>query len=273
MPGMGQCRDKVDALGAASHDAMVANLFPSTRSRLLESLPAMGTEVTQLLDSIELRSTLSIRSTSSPEHYQVSHRLTSASFPLPASGTSIELLDLGAPVLEARFVPATGHLNELEVGTHGFTLRLGSVARQAFAQASLVPRGAPADLPAFVSSLFGAATRNETGTLLTGCAALDALVCADVGEPRGCLTMACTEGLGALRRRLDAGFQAMDGDDLDFVLGGTVHVIDADGDGQADALGGLSGALGLWLGEVRGRGGPNPLNGTWSGIRSAPERP
>jgi hypothetical protein len=273
MPGMGQCRDKVDVLGSPSHDHLVAGLFPAQRTRLIDGLPAMGAEVTQLLDSVELRSTLTIGPTSTPGQYQLSHRLTSAAFPLPASGTSVDLRDLGAPVLEARFVPATAHVNDLEVGTHGFTLRLGSAARQAFAQASLMPRGVAPNLPAFVEALFAAASRVEGGTVVTGCGALDALLCGDVGEPRGCLAVACADGLGALRGRLDAGFQALDGDDLDFVLGGTVQAIDTDGDHQADALGGLPGGPGLWSGEVRGRGGSNLLNGTWTAVRAAPERP
>jgi hypothetical protein len=169
-------------------------------------------------------------------------------------------------MLEARFVIATTREGELELGTHGFTLRLGSTARVAFGQASLASRGGPADVGEFVTALFGLAARNDSGTILTGCAALDGLLCADLGEPRGCLATACSDGLATLRRRLDAGFNAMDGDDLDFVLGGTAPVIDSDGDGEADGLGGAT--EGLWSGEVRGRGGPSLLTGTWTAVRA-----
>jgi hypothetical protein len=157
--------------------------------------------------------------------------------------------------------------DNLELGTHGFTLRLGTTARLAFTRSSLASQGAPADPGAFVAALFAGATRNDNGTTVTGCAALDALLCPDVGEARGCLLAACAAGLIALQHNLDAGFAAMDGEDIDFVLQGTVPVIDTDGDGAADTLGRADGDPGLWSGEVRGRGGPGPVTGTWTATR------
>jgi hypothetical protein len=254
-------------MGRPSHDALATELFPAPRSPLLEALPSLGAEATQLLEALELRSTLTIAPSSTRDQYLLDHRLVSATFPGAARPASIDLVTLGAPALVARFVPAIARQTDLEVGTHGFTLRLGSAARLAFGTSSLVTRGGPRDVGAFVAALFTLASRNDGGTILTGCPALDALLCADLGEPRGCLLAACSDGLAALRKRLDAGFEAMDGDDLDFVLGGTAPVVDADGDGQADVLGGLGGVPGLWPGELRGRAGPNLLTGTWAAIR------
>jgi hypothetical protein len=264
MPAGGRCRDKVDSAGRASLDALAAELFPSPRGPLLQGLPLLGGEAAQLLESVELRSILTIAGTSTRGEYQADHRLLTVRFPLgPAA---IDLVGIGVPTLEALAVPGTIRRNELVLGMHGFTLRLGSTARLAFGRASLLPRGAPPDASAFVPTLFGLATRNDGGTILTGCAALDALLCADLGEARGCALVPCTEGLAALRQRLDAGFSAMDGDDLDFVLGGTAPIVDSDGDGQADALGGTLG--GEWSGEVRGRGGRSMLSGSWSAVRA-----
>lgn len=272
MPGQGACRDGVDGSGRDSLDHLAARLFPVPLPRLADELPALATEVSRLLETVDLRSTLTILPASIPGEYQLEHRLLAVAFPL---GAPIELLELGAPALEARFVPAmTLPEAGLGIGTHGFTLRLGSVARLAFGRSSLVARGAPpgaaVDLGVFVGALFAAAARDDGGTSLSGCGALDALLCADAGSPRGCLATACTEGLAALRRRLDAGFVAMDGDDLDFVLGGTVPLVDADGDRRADALGAPSGDEGLWSGEVRGRGGSSLLTGTWTAVKSGP---
>ncbi|HXU83658.1 MAG TPA: hypothetical protein VN914_19830 [Polyangia bacterium] len=264
-PLAGRCRDKVDAAGRASLEALAAALWASPTPPLVSALPSLGDEAARLLDSLELHSTLTIERTSTPDRYQIDHRLTAASFPM-ASPNNIDLVGIGAPALEARFVTGTVREGELALGTHGFTLRLGSTARLAFARSSLVPRGGPADAADFVTALFGMATRNDNGTILTGCAALDALLCADLGSPRGCLATACSDGLTTLRQRLDAGFVAMDGDDLDFVLGGTAAVFDGDGDGQADGLGGP--VEGIWSGEVRGRGGPSVLTGKWSAVRS-----
>jgi hypothetical protein len=265
MSPMSRCRDKLDQAGHVSLDTLAAELFPMPSPPLVQGLPALSDEAAHLLQALELRSTLSIEDTSTAGRYLVDHRLTGASFPM-AHPANIDLVGIGAPALEARFVTATTRDTDLELGTHGFTLRLGSTARVAFGQASLATRGGPPDLNDFVTALFGLAARNDNGTILTGCAALDGLLCADLGEPRGCLATACSDGLATLRRRLDAGFAAMDGDDLDFVLGGTAPVIDSDGDGQADRLGGSP--VGLWSGEVRGRGGPSLLTGTWTAVRA-----
>src|SRR5205823_5320040 len=104
-----------------------------------------------------------------------------------------------------------------------------------------------------------------------GCPALDSVLCPDVGEPPGCLVTACMDGLAALARHLNAGFQAIDGDDLDLTLAGSVPVLDTDGDRQADALGMLAGSPpGIWSGDVRGRGGASLLAGIWTAVRSGP---
>jgi hypothetical protein len=263
----GRCRDKLDPAGHASLDTLVMELFATPAPPLLAGLPALGDEAARLLQTLELRSTLTIERTSTADRYQATHRLTGAAFPM-AHPAIIDLVGIGAPALEARFVTATTHDGELELGTHGFTLRLGSTAKVAFGQASLVPRGGPPDVSDFASTLFGLAARNDSGTILTGCAALDGLLCAELGEPRGCLVTACSDGLATLRRRLDAGFAAMDGDDVDFVLSGTAAVVDSDGDGQADGLGGAT--PGLWSGEVRGRAGPSLLTGAWTAVHAGP---
>jgi hypothetical protein len=265
VPAGGRCKDRMDGAGRPSLDALVGGLFPTPRPALLDGLAGLGAEAAQLLESVELRSVLDVTRTSTRAQYQVSHRLLSATFPLTTS-TRIDLVGIGVPSLEARFVPALTRKSDLELSPHGFTLRLGSTARLAFGRGSLVPRGGPADTGAFVTTLFGLASRNEGGTILTGCAALDGLLCADLGQAAGCALAACTEGLATLRQRLDAGFAAMDGDDLDFVLGGLAPLVDSDGDGQVDSLGGSIG--GSWSGEVRGRGGPSPVSGSWSALRA-----
>jgi hypothetical protein len=262
MPPMARCRDKLDAGGHPSLEALAAALFPSPAPPLVQGLPSLSEEAGRLLDTLKLRSILTIEPTSTPDHHQIDHRLVAAGFPSALPGT-IDLVGIGAPALEARFVSGTVHESELALGTHAFTLRLGSTARLAFARASLVPRGGPVDAAEFVTALYGLASRNDNGTILTGCAALDALLCADVGERRGCLATACTDGLTTLRQRLDAGFVAMDGDDLDFVLGGTGTIFDSDGDGVADGL-----SAGIWSGEVRGRGGPSVVTGNWTAARA-----
>jgi hypothetical protein len=266
MPGNGQCRDKIDAMGRGSLGALVAGLWPAPPSPLMSRLPALGAELRQLFGTLELRSRLTIAATSERDQYQADHRLTGALFPMGVQPVLVDLVKAGAPVLDARFVPGNSRMIDLQLDSHGFTLRLGSVAAQAFARSSLVPRGGPADVTALVPALLSTATHDDAGTILTGCAALDAVLCADVGEARGCLLTACADGQAALRRKLEAGFAALDGDDLDLVLGGTAPIIDNDGDGHADALG-SPGAPGLWSAEIRGHAGHSLLPGSWTATR------
>ena len=90
------------------------------------------------------------------------------------------------------------------IGSHGFTLRLGTAARAAFGPLALVPRGLPADVPSFVSALFSLA--QTPGGTATGCAALDGVVCPAAARPAGCVMSACLTGLGALAGKLDGAF-------------------------------------------------------------------
>jgi hypothetical protein len=268
-PGMGRCRDRVDSAGRMSLEPLVEALFPRTKPPLVTALPALGAEAKQILEAIRIHSVLLVDRTSQRDRYQISHRLVAAEFPFTAERTVVDLATIGLPVIEARFVAgAMTARNDLEVSNHSFTLRLGSAARLAFARASLQPRGVAGDLSAFVPALFGLA--GADGTVAAGCNALDALVCSDVGVARGCLGAACADGLAALGRRLNDGFAAIDGDDLDLVLGGSVPALDADGDRRADALGMLNvpaSPPGIWSGEVRGRGGTSALTGIWTAVR------
>jgi hypothetical protein len=267
MPPGGRCRDKMDGAGRPSHEALVDALFPAERPPLLAGLGALAGEARLLLDSVQLQSTLMVTPTSTLNRYQIQHQLSTVEFPRSARRVVVDLGQMGAPVIAARFVPGTLG-TDLAVGSHSFTLRLGMAAWQAFTVACLRPRGAGGDVASFTAAVFGLAARDDHGTALTGCAALDAALCPDVGEARGCLMAACTEGLAALGRRLVAGFDALDGDGLDLVLGGTVPVLDRNGDGRTDALGMVTpsgaSAPGLWSGEVRGRGGSSTFTGIWT---------
>jgi hypothetical protein len=276
VPASGRCRDRVDGAGRPSLEVLVDGLFPAQRPTILTSLSTLAVEALHLLDNLELGSTLIIAPTSSPGRYQIEHRLRSIQFQFSLSlrPSVVDLALMGAPIITARFVAGTTRGNDLAVGSHGFTLRLGTAAWLAFAEASLRPRGGGGDVDTFSNALFGLATRDEGGARLSGCPALDAVICPDLGEPRGCLLAACTDGLAALSRRLGAGFAALDGDDLDLVLGGSVTVLDENGDGKVDSLGVRNGAAGsspgLWSGEIRGRGGPIGFSGPWTATAAAP---
>lgn len=258
-----RCHARQGAAGQMTVDALAESLFPRPRPALLADLPSLGREASSLLTGMRLHTTLVFSRTVVPGRLRLDHALRAAELPMAAVPTRVNLVEVVGPISEARFVPVSLRGRELEIATHGFTLRLGSVARYAFGRVSLRPRAVPSEVAAFVNALFALASHRDGASTLTGCGALDAVICADAGEPRGCLVTACLDGLTALARRLDAGFQALDGDELDFLLGGSATFVDRDADRVPDGIAG-----GLWTGELRTRGATSSFSGTWSAERA-----
>jgi len=223
-----------------SLDAIAMGLFGSPTPPLVIALPAIGVEAAHVLDRPQLRSTLTIDSAGLPDAYLVTHRLDSATFESyksnPAATTTtaaIGLVPLALPVLTA-YASATTRDGLLVIDSHGFTLRLGRVARAGFAATSLVPRGVP-DAGGLVAAL-AALARSADGTA-SGCGAFDRVLCAAAGAAAGCLETACPAGLLALTNRLDATFDAADGTGLDFYMSGSTPVLDPQNKGFATHLG------------------------------------
>ena len=131
---------------------------------------------------------------------------------------------------------ATLKAGQLSIPSHGFTLRLGTTARYAFEGTSLKSRGAQ-DASSLVNAVFALAQEIDHGNVLSGCYALDAVVCDQLNQSRLCLFDACQTGLAALATRLAGAFDSLDGVGLDFFLSGSTPVVDLTGDGLADALG------------------------------------
>jgi hypothetical protein len=120
------------------------------------------------------------------------------------------------------------------------------------------------------------ATRDDSGTVLRGCDALDSLLCAEVEQAPGCVSAACLAGLRALVQRLDTSFSELDGQDLDFFLSGSAPIVDRDGDGHAEALGSTSyglGGPGVWSAIFKNRSGSAIVYGSWTAERAAAPSP
>jgi len=226
------CRSARDAAGEESVDAQVLGLFGSPTPATLVELPEIAADAASILDSVQLVSQLTIAPSGTAGSYAVTHLLTTAGLG-PGLQVQVALASLGLPILQA-YTTATVSDDVLTIGSHGFTLRLGTVARAAFGPLALGPRGLPVDVPSFVSALFSLA-HAPSGTA-SGCAALDGIVCPAAAQPAGCLMSACSAGLGALAGELDGAFAAADGTGLDLWLSGTAPLIEISG-GQADRLG------------------------------------
>ncbi len=261
------CRSAHDAAGNESLDALALGLFGSPTPAQLVALPAIAADAASLFDSFQLVSQLTVARGGTAGSYAVTHLLTGAEFG-SASQVPVTLASLGLPTLQA-YTSATVSDQALVIGSHGFTLRLGTAARAAFGPLALVPRGLPADVPSFVAALFSLA--QTPGGSATGCAALDGVVCPAAARPAGCLMSACLSGLGALAGKLDGAFATADGTGLDLTLSGTAPLIEKSGSGLADRLGsdgtGTSAAA-TWSVNLRTSLGSAQVTATFAGRRN-----
>jgi hypothetical protein len=229
------------------------------------ALPAIGDDAAHIIDSIKLSSTLTVVSAGSPNQYAVTHTLVSVGF---GSTAVVPLTPLALPALTA-YTTASTSSGLLAIDNHGFSLRLGRVARAGFAASSLASRGVSPSAGGLVAAL-AALALSDDGTV-SGCAAFDRALCAAVGANAGCLATACPAGLLALTNKLDAAFDAADGNGLDFYLSGSAPLIDSRGDGTAHQLGAILGdptAIASWSVDLRTSSGRARVSASFEGVRN-----
>lgn len=260
LPAGSACRPGALSDGSASLDAKVAALFPSPALSPAKDLDALVGFTAHALDDFVIDSTMRIDATSSRSMFLGTHLLRSATFSFGGAPVTSDILALGAPGNEARFVEITAQGPQLTVGEHRLALRIGTLSRLAFEQAASVRLSLPPGTRHIVDALFGLAATQPSRK--TGCDALDEIVCSEVGGSPGCMHDACTAGQQALGALLLAGFGSADGEDADLLLSGTVDLLDADGDGIGEALG--PGPAGQWLAQFRSAGPTESVTGELS---------
>jgi hypothetical protein len=222
------CRGAFDSALAPSLDAIAMGLFGSPTPALLLALPAIGDDAAHVLDTVRLSSTLDLQSAGRPDEYVATHTLAGATFAsFTTAGTAeVALTPLALPALTA-YPAATTRDGLLIIDNHGFSLRLGRVARAGFGAVALAPRGVAPDAGGLIAAI-AALARSPDGAV-SGCAAFDRALCAAVGSAAGCLATACPAGLGALAARLDGVFDAADGTGLDLYLAGAAALVNMHG--------------------------------------------
>jgi hypothetical protein len=231
------CRGARDAGGAVSFDAVVLGLFGSPKPQLLIDLPTIASEAAHLFDRITLTSTLDVQPNGTPGGYTATHSLGSATFVsrMPDSdGIAIGIASYPVPVPTA-FATATLSEDQLVIGDHGLTLRLGSIARLGFAQV-LGLYGVDGGNTGLMTSIAGLAHSDDR--VYRGCAAIDHALCGQIGADPGCLVTACGIGMTAFAARLDDLFAAIDGPGLDLHLSGAATLHDTHDDGSAGRIDG-----------------------------------
>jgi len=263
------CSSQIDPSGNPSLDARTYNLFPSSFLVPL-GLSKLPEEVAIILSQMVVTSTLTVVESGLVNVLNFEHTLESITLPNPNAQAQPTLVSaLGLPIGDVWFSSRQTRPGFLELGSHGFTLRLGSLARFTLGTASLVPRLGVADVGAFVAALFNGTTRKTTrSSLLQGCDALDSLLCEEAGLDRGCIKAACQSGVAALAQRLDDSFAALDGPGRDFFLSGSAPLLDTNGDGRADAV-----ASSLMTASFSSPGGASAVYGMWSAQRILPSAP
>jgi hypothetical protein len=268
------CRGSADPTGGISHDALVTGLFGSPKPKAIVDLAFVADDAQQVMSSLLLRSQLTVRAAEARGTYAVTHLFTAAGFSVLAATYEVPLLPLALPVLEVAGVSGRESAGALMIDTHGITIRFGTVARLAFGELALARRGLPAETRPFLNALFNLAkaplrvTAGDPPPPPLGCAALDDVLCRDIGRPKGCVAKACEDGLAALAARLDAGFTTADGEAIDLILGGSAPLLDPRDRGFADRLGDAFAMPGLWTAKLATRAGNESVSGTWDGFRN-----
>lgn len=219
-------------------DAVVAGgSFPTGAA--LSALLAAQSDTLELL---ELSSTLSLDAGAGT----LAHRLDTARLTVAGADYDVVLGDTARPVVRAApVVWSRSGADELVIADHGFTLRVGSLARAGFRDVGLAAAGLDdreADLGAALME-----SASDTASSTTDCAAVSAIVCDRLGEAAGCALAACNAAAAHLDVRFGAWWQALDGSGLDLSLSGLAPIRDHDDDLVADSVGvGESGQDGGW---------------------------
>jgi len=266
------CRGSFDAAGKPSLDAIAMGLFGTPTPALLVALPAVGNDAAHVLDAFTLISRLDVQSTGRADEYVVSHTLQNAL--IKGSGMAearVELSSLALPALTA-VTTATVRDGVLAVDEHGFSLRLGRVARAGFGLATLmplIPGQKSLDAGGLITEILKLAHSDDGSA--TGCAAFDGVLCPAVGSAAACLAKACPDGLSALTSKLNGAFDAADGTGLDFTLAGSAPLLDTQGGGFARKLGtdpNDSTSLARWSVDLRTASGRARLLTPFEGVRT-----
>lgn len=264
-PLPGRCRGPTDAGKQPSLDALAAALFPTPLPADVAALADIAAESTRVLDRLTVRGTFRADPTTLPGQYLGTHTLETIA--LQPLGEPLRLDLVSAADLTAAEFPVSVSGATLNLGAHGFPLRLGTALRALFSRQSLMPRALPTQTRALLAAVIAEARWTPPGATasLTGCAALDARLCPEVGASAGCLENACRLGLEALATNLDGAFTRLDGPGTDLVIEASAPLLDTDGDRRAEALG-RDDNPGLWSGTLRTADGPVKVDAIWAAV-------
>ena len=250
------CRPASSSLDAAVSSAL-AGPWPAAGTALDALLAARAAPLT----SFALTSTLEASPTGA-----VHHQIERLSVTAGGQTYADDLIDSDRPIVRQQSPAAVDPLRgRVTLAPHGFTLRYGQFARDAFADLGLAPAGLDGRAGDLGSALYDSVHDGPS----SGCPAFSQVVCGALGQAQTCLASPCGQARVALDTRMDAWWHSLDATGLDFTLAGTAAVVNDDGDLVIERLddGTFTAAVGL-----AGAGGAVQLAGTFAGTVAASAR-
>ena len=164
------------------------------------------------------------------------HALHSLTLHMDGEERTVDLRASDRPVLEQTEIAVVHDpAGELDIGSHGFTLRYGSVAAALFRTLALEPSGLGDRDRDLAAALF-ASVYDETSDS-SGCAAVSAIICAEIEAAADCAVAACSAAIPVADALLTSWWRQLDGPGHDLVLDGSAPLYDFDDDLAIDTIG------------------------------------
>jgi hypothetical protein len=268
------CRAPETASNDTSLESLVWEATDATGLGHYATLAALAGLDPSMVQTFHLRSRLTLVADPQAERYFVWHRLDKLSLPHLAPDVWIQLSQLGGLVLEASSLEADYVIGSpllLSLPPHGMTVHPSWAALAAVHSYHLAPAGLPPDLAGLVETVLQSVHHPGTSDPMTGCDALDALICDAVVGQTTCPADACAQGVALLLDLADQHWSALPPPTQpDVTFAADIPLPDDDGDLKVDQLGSAGQPL-EWLLELQlnGSWGP-PQTATFTATRIAP---
>lgn len=246
-PGPGGCRPMIANANASLDSELAAAIaqggFPSGAA-----LTAMLDARTSTLGQLELVSELRFLGPG-----VAGHRLDGATIKVAGNDYAVSLGQTKRPVVDQQPVAITIDADQqMTIGDHGFTLRIGSLLRAGFRDQGLAIAGLADRETDLGTALAESAYDGSSSTY--GCDAVSAILCGRIGQSQSCAVNACNAAAAHLDGALSAWWQHLDGAGLDCTMSGTATVHDDNNDLEVDAVGDST-APGSWTVTMMTAGG------------------
>ncbi|MCA9667078.1 MAG: hypothetical protein KC503_15880 [Myxococcales bacterium] len=226
------CRESVTATDGPSLESLLMAAANGTAvTELRDALAALPKAALPVLTVVGVESLLVLSPPDAANRLVASHRITHVSIGDGAERQRYDMATVASTTPLALPVDVSLADGRIYVSDHRLSTRYGTLARDTLGavvmpQASLPPTSMA--LASDIADLVQGAQR--------GCAAIEPIVCAAARLDAGCLGAACQNGISALARYLDSGFDALS-TGADLTLGGSAPLLDDDNNASVDRLG------------------------------------